>query len=677
MKQNLLKSFRFCANHINPSVDTSKLSKTNLLIWPPPDDFVIFYNQEGTGPAIGRNGDSQGCFGDTNWNSSSYGYVGFNFAKQNLSKQNTQILKELMFICLWYMPLFPGKVRSLTTHFGAFVDMGRYSDKHGVRIDELYKFPKLYEGLLASLTPSKQKRLISVLALVKRHQDEIGITLANHKFMIELKRLQLPHIPTQHAYIPPRIWAGLIQRCDEIIDLYLNCKDDIENAICKLIDTYKHNKEVKSLYPSPFDKRLSKQVKGFIKLDPESFIETYNLQVVLDALGISIVLPGGRNNALRAIAMIIDDVEQVCFWYVVAHSIQRKSEASDLRFDCFHEDSDPRLGKVAMLCGETIKTDPDSDARWIVPRNVKKAIDCLKSISTLKHHGAGKAPTKTSYLFTTYRPEWNAFGASRINKGGGPHKNYNLWRANTSLEKKPIFSEALFRITPEDYAIAYQLTPRLTEKDWFKEGGLWHFTPHQFRRTLAVNLFATGISDDVVQWMMKHKSLAMTYYYGRNYSRLKVNAEAGGVVASESYNMKLNSFIQLSDPNNKSNVFAVGHNRIDCNVLHLIKEKRHKDLMLLVKKGLLDARPTLLGLCMSPSCSYGGIESVAHCAGTFGKGPCKDAVFSKSNGPRLQKLLDAHKDRLLCLDKQDVEHVAITHEIKAIEVYFNATSSNS
>lgn len=677
MKQNLLKNFRFCANHINPNVDVSKLSRNNLLSWPPPDNFIIFYNQEGTGPAIGRNGDSQGCFGDANWNSNSYGYAGFNFAKQNLSKQNTQILKELMFICLWYMPLFPGKVRSLTTHFRAFVDMGLYADKHGVKIDELYKFPKLYEGLLSSLTPSKQKRLISVLAVIKKHQDEIGITLANHKFMIELKRLQIPHIPTQHAYIPPRIWTGLLQRCDEIIDIYLSYQDDIENAIGKLIDAYKQNKEVKSLYPSPFNKRLRKKEKSFIKLDSASFIETYNLQVILDALGISIFLPNGRINTLRAITMIIDDVEQVCFWYVVAHSIQRKSEVSDLRFDCFQEDSDPRLGKVAMLCGETIKTDPDSDARWIVPRNVKKAIYCLKSISTLKHHGAGKAPTGSSHLFTTFRLEWSLTRLANTTNGGGPHTGYNLGRANACLEKKPIFPEELFRITPEDYAIAYQLTPRLTEKDWFKEGGLWHFTPHQFRRTLAVNLFATGISEDVVQWMMKHKSLAMTYYYGRNYSRLKVNSEAGGVVASESYNMKLNSFIQLSDPNNKNNVFAADRNTIDCNVLNLIKEKRHKDLMLLIKKGLVDARPTLLGLCMSPSCSYGGIESVSHCAGTYSKGPCKDAVFSKSNGPRLQKLLDAHKQRLLVLDKDDVERVAITHEIKAIEVYFNATSSNS
>jgi len=682
MNQAKLSNLRFCPAPTDSKVDISKLSNHELTTWPPSDDFIVFYNKDDTGPAVGKKGESQGCFGDDYWNTQRYGYCGFNFAKQGLSEQNTQILKELIFIHLWYMPLFPGKVKSLNSTFTALSAMGRYADEYGKRMDELYKYPRLTEGLVSSFSPSQQEVLISRLSMLHTHCDELGITLTSNTFLRDLKRYQIPYIATQYAYIPPRIWMGVIKRCDDIIDAYLADQESVEEAIKELLKAYRHNQGVDSKNPSPFiqKKRVPKNYRAdFRFFESKEFLAEHNLTALLDELGISTIKTDGTDQTLVAIADVLNKVERVCFYYVLAHSIQRKNEALDLRFDCYKEDSDPTLGKVVMLCGETTKTNPDSDARWIVPDHVEKAIDCLKSISTLKHLGAGKTPTGSSPLFSAYKLPWDT--GARANSGNGLIKNYNpVQHGKTLFDRTSLFPESLLQITAKDYAIAYQLTPRLTEKEWFKEGGQWHFSPHQFRRTLAANLFASGIPDHVIQWLMKHRSVAMSHYYGRNYSQLsgvKVNSEATGYVQSESYTMKLDTIFQLSDASNDEHVFAVGRNMTDGKVLSLIKEKDHKELSKLIKQGLLDARSTFLGLCMAPSCHYGGIESATHCAGTDGSGPCKDAVFTKKNAPRLKKLLEARKERQKELPEGDPRRVALNHEIKAIEVYFDVTSSNS
>jgi hypothetical protein len=688
MNQAQLSNLRFCPTPADSKVDISKLSNHELTTWPPSDDFIVFYNEDDTGPAVSKKGESQGCFGDDYWNAKRFGHAGFNFAKQGLSDENKQILKELLFIHLWYMPLFPGKVSSLKNHFSAFSAMGRYADQHKVRMnevlrmDELYKHSRLTEGLVSSFSPSQQAALISRLGMLHTHRDELGITLTSDKFLKDFNRYRIQHIPVQSAYIPPRIWMGVIKRCDEIIETYLAHRESVEKAIKELVKAYRHNQGVYPKDASPFNPKAEVPKKhhgNFRFFESKEFLADHNLTALLDKLGISTIRSDGTDQSLKATADILNRVEPVCFYYVVAHSIQRKKEALGLRFDCYKEDSDPTLGKVAMLCGETTKTDPDDDARWIVPDHVEKAIDCLKSISTLKHLGAGKTPTGSSPLFTAYNLPWNS--GSSANSGNGFIDEYALEQNDKTLfDDTSLFPESLSQITAKDYAIAYQLTPRLTEKEWFKEGGLWHFTPHQFRRTLAANLFASGIPDHVIQWLMKHRSVAMSHYYGRNYSRLsrvKVDSVAADCVVSESIGMKLNTIIQLSDASNDEHVHAVGRNMIDGKIINLIEEKKYKVLSKQIKKGFLDARPTLLGLCMAPSCPYGGIESAAHCAGTDGSGPCKDAVFAKKNGPRLKKLLEAHKERQKELPEGDMERVALNHEINAIEVYFDATSSNS
>ena len=86
-------------------------------------------------------------------------------------------------------------------------------------------------------------------------------------------------------------------------------------------------------------------------------------------------------------------------WPNLVCHYKRLNEVNSLRSDCFLIERDERLGDIAMLVGETTKTDPDDDARWVVPSTVKKAVDAASTIAKwrLKYFPGGESA-----------PEWDS-----------------------------------------------------------------------------------------------------------------------------------------------------------------------------------------------------------------------------------------------------------------------------
>ena len=153
-----------------------------------------------------------------------------------------------------------------------------------------------------------------------------------------------------------------------------------------------------------------------------------------------------------------------------------------------------------------------------------------------------------------------------------------------------------------------------------------------------------------------------------------MNTAAEQAVVTESYRAIVRNLIEIAENTLGENVHATGNNLINVNTLNLIKDRDHKKLEALAKKGEIAARQTLLGFCMTQSCEYGGVESAVHCAGVDGKGPCKDAVFSKRNRKRLKLMYDSNAEELKDLVENTPRHSKLKAENEAVEVYFHATS---
>ena len=195
-----------------------------------------------------------------------------------------------------------------------------------------------------------------------------------------------------------------------------------------------------------------------------------------------------------------------------------------------------------------------------------------------------------------------------------------------------LFDPDMLRITEEDAQEALSLTPNLQNKDWFEVGNRWQFHSHQLRRTLAVNMFASDVvSVSSIQQQMKHLSQKMTLYYGRHHTNLRLNSEAEKAIILESH-ADVYQNVMEAVRNNGVNVKPHGEIPGFDRIADLIEAGEEKELMKLIRDGSLGVRRTLLGFCMKAGpCEYGGIESVAKCAGGDGGGglcrrhiqPCK------------------------------------------------------
>lgn len=652
------KLLQFCSN-LESSAIASELPNFKPASFPPEEDFFVSVRKDGT---------PLSKFSDNIWDFTAYDSKRFNFKVQQLTEVNNILLKQLLFLYLYHMPIFPGKIVSLHPHFKLLSKLCKFSDSHNISIDKLYRFPKLASEVIKVFTTHEQSRLFMILSQISRSEDILGWKIANTTFIEKLAQLSIPHVSIQNSYIPPRIWISLIRSTENVMNDFEKNQDTFSKVWIQVSDGYKKNIKNKYHTISPLSKCNNASKKSL-----EQRIYFGGSRTFLESHGIGELLrrwiDESKLNNIAAITTYINLVRECAFLYILAHSIQRLSEGLSMRFDTFQVDEDPTLGKVAYLIGETTKTDPDSDARWVVPMHIKKAVDILKTIGQLRLNSTLKnlepSIEENPYLMIGSIEFWGHSRSTRING----------WCLDTFIKRNPkAFPRKNFIINEEDYKIAYLLTPQLTKKPWFKVNNRWSFNTHQLRRTLAVNLFASDIPDSVIQWQMKHKTTNQSYYYGRNHTRLRVNKDVERKVTIESYRSVIRQLIDTTENTLHDNISPAGKNLIAKSTLNLISKRDHKKLEMLVKKGEVAFRPTLLGFCMTERCEYGGVESAVHCAGVDGNGPCKDAIFSKKNNKRLKVLYDSNYNNLKDLIENTPKHSKLKNENEAIEVYFHATS---
>ncbi|MEL7798075.1 hypothetical protein [Idiomarina loihiensis] len=332
-----------------------------------------------------------------------------------------------------------------------------------------------------------------------------------------------------------------------------------------------------------------------------------------------------------------------------------------------------------MLVGETTKTDPDDDARWVVPSTVKKAVDAASTIAKwrLKYFPGGESA-----------PEWDSSSVPLALAGTEPwlpvkgnnrnSKNELIGqlRLGPFIDRYPLFFDPEeMAVTEEDWKIAVSMTPNIGNREGFGIGLQWPLAAHQLRRTTNVNMFASNmVSDQSLQWLMKHVSQKMTLYYGRNFTNLRLNSDAETSVIVESYKAIYRQIASVVE-DSFENVRPHSKQMIPIKVVNLVEAGEEKQLTKLIAKGDIGCRRTLAGFCMKAGvCEYGGIESMAQCAGADGGGICTDAIFKRENGPALRRLKAAHEKKIESLTSESPRFNALKKEIYAIEVYLSVVN---
>jgi hypothetical protein len=234
-----------------------------------------------------------------------------------------------------------------------------------------------------------------------------------------------------------------------------------------------------------------------------------------------------------------------------------------------------------------------------------------------------------------------------------------------------LFDAEQLRITENDLKRARMFTPNLDKGGKFKVGEVWPWAYHQLRRTGGINMFASGLmSDSSIQVIMKHVTLFQTQYYGKNYSRLRFSEDFEGIVVAARYEVMAK---QIQDLVEDRYVSPLGEQRKQEITVNLVSFKNFKALVSAGKKGEVSFRETRLGGCTKKGhCDYGGIESVARCAGGDGDKPCRDAIYDRAKQSSVQRQLDDVETRLHAAQPSSPREQALQFEVQGLRNYQNA-----
>jgi hypothetical protein len=231
-----------------------------------------------------------------------------------------------------------------------------------------------------------------------------------------------------------------------------------------------------------------------------------------------------------------------------------------------------------------------------------------------------------------------------------------------------LFDPEQLRIKREDFELARQVTPTLTDE--FAVGRIWPLAWHQLRRTGAVNMQASGlVSDASLQFQLKHVAKAMSLYYGQNHSRVRLEEKAHDYYIRTMYETLGRQLQQLT-----SDRFISPHGeRRKSDIVRLMSAEDARKVIDLAKKGIVAHRPILLGICTSRTpCPYGGIDNIARCGGgdSFSEPkPCADVLFDTEQLDEVEMLEAVLDERLAAADAGTPLRTSLEAQKRSLENY--------
>jgi len=655
--------------------------------WPPPKDWVI---------SVDKSGNPLSYYGDSIWDFSPWaGKVfrldlsGDNVKKgvrpQKIEGKNLDILRVVAAWFLWG-PDALREIRTFKTNFVIFRRFISFCTENGVQANSLSRFPALLDKYISIVPSSAFSKNLYIFHKLWERREEIGIELLDQRALARLAEFNSKHEVVQTAYIPPRIWGYQMHRLRQCIDDFNAHRGALEECFNFCLNAYSYNfgsleraldrKGIKNQSRLPFqdsdNKHRAVAVDAVVHGSFSKTLERYSLEELFNRW-----IPRPKVGwTIKQFSTYFSLVQLAGRAYLTSFTLQRADECQSLRSDCLLWEDDPKLGRIPMICGETTKTNKDSDARWPTSPSVELAMNALISIAKMRMRCAVSDPyAKPSSsdqvnprLFDRAYEPWAGRNDASI--------TYSLRPTNKTYKKEllrfpKLFDSEVLKIKEDDLRIALLLTPNLRPEDGYSIGAEWPLAWHQLRRTSAVNMFASGLlSDSSLQFQMKHASRLMPLYYVRGYNRLPVSEGVGPLIITSMYEVMSHRLMQLTS---ERYVSPYGAERKAEIMVKLIGEKTAQQLSIAGSRGETAFREMLLGACTRVGpCPYGGIESVSRCGGGDGKGPCADALFDRNKNVSVRDQLRLIKMKMKELDRTSVQFKALQSEMIAMEIYINA-----
>ena len=653
--------------------------------WPPPRDWVVCED---------RDGKVLSCWGDPVWDLSPWAgkMCTINFGDgpdtghaMLLDRANADLLRLMTTWRMWGPRAAATTSSLVSSFFSPIRAIVALCSREGILASELVRYPKVLENVPSILTSGVYDTAIVELHRLWDSREKIGFVFVDGDGIKRLMAARPDHETEQTAYIPPRIWTYQVTRLRECLDDFLAHQQQVEDCFNFCVDAYAHN--YGSLQGAMTSKPKSSRAP-FQEPDGENWgvrsgckfhgpfsmtAERYGIDALLERW----TGPYVKKMNLHQFNGYLTLIQYVGMAYIANFTLQRIKEAASLRADCLLWEEDSKLGRVPIICGETTKTDRDLDARWPTSPSAEVAVAAMTSIARLRMRCAAAHPNirptdadqANPYLFGRPFEPWSG---SRVRYYA--LRPYPQPYAEIIAEYPRLLDVEQLRITEEDLKVARMLTPNLSSKKGFVVGEVWPLAWHQLRRTGAVNMFASGLlSDSSMQFQMKHSSRLMPLYYGRGYTKLHLNEEVEGVVIAAMYEAMAQSILAAM-----GNRFVSPHSgdQKQAIIVNLVSGKDAKELAQAARRGEVFWRETRLGGCAKRgNCSYGGIESIAHCAGGDSNKPCSDVLYDRTKAPAVENELKQLDQELARVPAGSPRHHSLLAERKGLENFLNVVRS--
>ncbi len=188
-------------------------------------------------------------------------------------------------------------------------------------------------------------------------------------------------------------------------------------------------------------------------------------------------------------------------------------------------------------------------------------------------------------------------------------------------------------------------------------------------------MLASGdIEDASLQLLLKHQSRANSLYYGRNHSRLTLNAETRTIFLKTMYEEIGRNLRKLSSP---QFVSPLGEAR-KAAIVNFIKETDALALDKAAQQGKVGARCIRAGFCVNHRpCPYGGIDAIAHClGGDDGKG-CPDLLLDVKKEDRIQIYENVVDGQLKVVHPESPRYQSLQAEKRAIGRFYEVIQAKN
>lgn len=641
--------------------------------WPPTDSFPIVTD---------RSGKTVSLYRDSTWDFSSSSRKPFrlNFGDgpqrkdyRPISRENADVLRQ---VTAWYLhgPRAVHEATTLKAKFNLIRQIFVKATEHGILVTHLSRYPKVIDELGATLPTSRRDELISALHALYEQRELLGFTILDRPGIKQLMASMPDHQERQTPYIPPRIWSYVLGRTDQFISQYLAHQQGVEACFAFTLQRYSEIAgSLEAACKGEYDSRKAPFGESCAHGTFDQICESFGIRDLLDNWT---SCSTGETFGPRVLSNYLGMVGYVGTLHIVAQTLMRIEEAWRLRASCHEIHPDPMFGAVHLIHGETTKTLRGHDVVWVASESCVDAIRMMTSAASLRMAAAAgnpDVPTSEEFLINphlvpkAYEPWTKRF---EITADLSIRQSYQSLDQVVRMYPK-FLDRCQMIITRDDLNVARRVNPTLDENKYI-EGQPWILGWHQFRRTGAVNMFASDIvSKYALQHQLKHRSPLMTHYYSQGFTELLLDEDTRAQILRAMYENSAKDALSILGENVTS---PYGSSHKD-QVVQPISQRELGQIERLAKSGKLSWRRTPFGGCTSEQrCEYGGFDNLIRCGGGDGEKPCPHGLFDNARTPSILKFKSKIDIQLLDISDESPHRTWLVQTQSALSTILSHTS---